>query len=99
MEVARDSRVTTGISGFPLGWPWDAGRPHFPPASPQPPDESSGLPLQSNFHTATTNSFKNSIYVGSQGPQVEVRALNTIYKVSQTSVRGETLRLHEPLKS
>ena len=23
-ELQRDSRVTTGISGFPLGWPWEA---------------------------------------------------------------------------
>ena len=24
LELRRDSRVTTGISGFPLGWPWEA---------------------------------------------------------------------------
>ena len=24
LELPRDSRVTTGISGFPLGWPWEA---------------------------------------------------------------------------
>ena len=24
LELQRDSRVTTGISGFPLGWPWEA---------------------------------------------------------------------------
>ena len=87
------------MSPFPQLQLLNAGRPHFSPASPQPPDGPPGLPLQSNFHTATRNSFKNSIYVGSQGPQVEVRTLNTTYKVSQTSVRGEPLRLHEPLKS
>ena len=24
LELRRDSRVTTGISAFPLGWPWEA---------------------------------------------------------------------------
>ena len=24
VELRRDSRVTTGISAFPLGWPWEA---------------------------------------------------------------------------
>ena len=24
LELRRDSRVTTGISAFPLGWPWAA---------------------------------------------------------------------------
>ena len=24
LELLRDSRVTTGILGFPLGWPWEA---------------------------------------------------------------------------
>ena len=24
LELRRDSQVTTGISAFPLGWPWEA---------------------------------------------------------------------------
>ena len=31
LELRRDSRVTTGISAFPLGWPWV--RPRLPPGS------------------------------------------------------------------
>ena len=36
-ELRRDSRVTTGISAFPLGWPWEAQ------SSPRVARESWGL--------------------------------------------------------
>ena len=52
--------------------------------------------LSRSTFTLQLEILKNSIYVGSQEPQVEVRTLSTTYKVSQTSVRGEPLRLHEP---
>ena len=37
LELRRDSRVTTGISAFPLGWPWEAL------SSPQVARETCGL--------------------------------------------------------
>ena len=37
LELRRDSRVTTGISTFPLGWPWEAQ------SSPRVARESWGL--------------------------------------------------------
>ena len=37
LELRRDSRVTTGISAFPLGWPWEAQ------SSPRVARESWGL--------------------------------------------------------
>ena len=37
LELRRDSRVTTGTSAFPLGWPWEA------PTSPRVARESWGL--------------------------------------------------------
>ena len=55
--------------------------------------------LSRSTFTLQLETLKNSIYVGSQEPQVEVRTLNTTYQVSQTSFRGESFRLHEPLKS
>ena len=38
LELRRHSRVTTGISAFPLGWPWEAQ------SSPRVARESWGLP-------------------------------------------------------
>ena len=38
LELRRHSRVTTGISAFPLGWPWEAQ------SSPRVPVPSRGIP-------------------------------------------------------
>ena len=48
LELRRDSRVTTGISAFPLGWPWEAQ------SSPRVARESWGL-RSSHFRAEETS--------------------------------------------
>ena len=48
LELRRDSRVTTGISAFPLGWPWARGfhtQLDEGPETPRATREASGVPF------------------------------------------------------
>ena len=82
LELRRDSRVTTGISAFPLGWPWEAQ------SSPRVARESWGL--RSSHRRAEETSprrVRDLIFLSTEG-----RDLGVAFQAppgSQASSRGE----------